>query len=104
MEFQLSLLKAFKSSFKKVWSNTKVNLIPTLCFAQLKFWATVLSGNMTRKRSFKSRHDLKEKLESTTFKTHLISALAAETGTMKLSSVEVDFLAGSALDAVEVLP
>ena len=73
-------------------------------FGSAEVLATVLSGNMTRKRSFKSRHDLKEKLESTTFKTHLISALAAETGTMKLSSVEVDFLAGSALDAVEVLP
>ena len=65
--------------------------------------AIVLSGNMTRKRSFKSRHDLKEKLESTTFKTHLMFALAAETETIKLSSVEVDFLVEGASDAVEVL-
>ena len=41
---------------------------------------------MTQKRSFKSRHDLKETLESTTSQTHLISALAAETGRIKLPS------------------
>ena len=59
---------------------------------------------MTRKRSFKSRHDLKERLESTTLKTDLIFALAAETGTIKLPSVEVDFLAQGASDTVKVLP
>ena len=58
---------------------------------------------MTRKKSFKSWHDLKEKLEPTTFKTHLISALAAETGTIKLSNVKIDFPAGAS-DATELLP
>ena len=59
---------------------------------------------MIRKRSFKPRYDLKEKLDSTIFKTHLITALAAETGTVKLLSAEVDFLAEGASDTVEVLP
>ena len=60
---------------------------------------------MTRKRSLKSRHDLKEKFESTSFKTHLISALATETGIIKLPSFEeiANFLAESASDSVEVL-
>ena len=77
---------------------------PTLCFAQLEVFGNCAIQNMTWKRSFKSRHDLKEKLESTTFKTHLISALGAEIRTIKLSCVEVDFLAEGASDAVEVLP
>ena len=54
-------------------------------------------------KKIKSRHDLNEKLESTTFKTHLISALAAETRIIKLSSAKVDFLADGASDATEVL-
>ena len=68
---------------------------PNFVLLNWKFLAVVLSRNMTQKRSFKSRHDLKKKLESTTFKTHLI---------FKLSNVEVDFLAEGASDVVEVLP